>query len=148
MQRRKLRGRNGDRGERVRGNREVSLRAGTQGRERISIPEGPRGERSLPLQESPGAQGQTGAPCRLTPGIVLPVVTELRILGQWIEDVGTATLLDHVLLEAGADAHLEERGVMGKGVQACPLHTAGKGTALSTCNTHIHTHKYTPPTFN
>ena len=82
---------------------------------------------------------------------MLPVVTELRILGQWVEDVGTATLFDHVLLEAGADTHLEEREMTGKAVQAHPpsciaQKTQGREgqtilrTPLSTCLSLSHTH--------
>lgn len=52
---------------------------------------------------------RAGAPW-LTPGALLQVVTELYILGFRVEDVGTAALLDHVLLEAGVDADLEGRG--------------------------------------
>lgn len=52
---------------------------------------------------------RAGAP-RLTPRALLPVVTELHILGLRVEDVSTAALLDHVLLEAGVDADLEGRG--------------------------------------
>lgn len=37
---------------------------------------------------------------------MLPVVTELYAVGPRVEDVGTATLLDHALLEARMDAHL------------------------------------------
>lgn len=46
----------------------------------------------------------------LTPGTLLSVVTELYTLGLRVEDIGTATLLDHVLLEAGVNAHLQGRG--------------------------------------
>lgn len=54
------------------------------------------------------APDSAGAPW-LTPGTLLSVVTELYALGLRVEDVGTTTLLDHVLLEAGVNAHLEER---------------------------------------
>lgn len=37
---------------------------------------------------------------------MLLVVTVLHMLGPRIEDVGTATLLDHALLEAGVNTHL------------------------------------------
>lgn len=56
-----------------------------------------------------------GTPWSLTPGTVLPVVTVLHVLRPRIEDVGTATLLDHVLLEAGVNTHLEGRRVERRG---------------------------------
>ena len=37
---------------------------------------------------------------------MLPVVTVFHVLGPRIEDIGTATFLDHALLEAGANTHL------------------------------------------
>lgn len=85
---------------------------------------------------------------------MLPVVTELRILGQWVEDIGTATLLDHVLLEAGADTHLEERGQRQRGFRpALPPHSpeeAGKDKQFSAplFSPVTHTHTHTPPTFD
>lgn len=51
--------------------------------------------------ESPGLGWERGLASRsLTPGIMLSVITELYAVGPWVEDVGTATLLDHALLEA------------------------------------------------
>ena len=134
--------------------------AGAQDRGRMRVTEGLRGKSVRVL----GQRGRPGAPCGLTPGIMLPVVTELRVLGQRIEDVGTATLLDHAVLEAGVDTHLGDTGVTGKGVQACSPHTQPKrgrkgedkqcsspylypSLHLSRLLTHTHTHTHTPPTW-
>lgn len=90
-----------------------------------------------------GAGGGGQASRSLTPGIMLPVVTELHARRQRVEDVGTATLLDHVLLEAGVDTHLEEGRGTGGG-QACPpphrpdWHGRGR-------HTHPRPHNAPPP---
>lgn len=67
--------------------------------------------------------GQCRAP-RLTPGALLSVVTELYALGLRVEDVGTATLLDHVLLEAGVNAHLKGKEE-ARGFRPGPPHPGG-----------------------
>lgn len=72
-------------------------------------------ERKKCLSEYWGQWGRVGAPWSLTPGTVLSVVTVLHVLGPRIEDVGTATLLDHALLEAGVNTHLEGRRVERRG---------------------------------
>ena len=75
-----------------------------------------------------GAGGGGQASRSLTPGIMLPVVTELHARRQRVEDVGTATLLDHVLLEAGVDTHLEEgRGKGGVRPALPPTGLIGTG---------------------
>lgn len=78
--------------------------------------------------ESPGLGWEQRLASRsLTPGIMLPVITELYTVGPWVEDVGTATLLDHALLEARMNAHLEEGSVKGDGVRPAHPRMAGEG---------------------
>ena len=80
--------------------------------------------------DSPGLRWERAPASRsLTPRIMLLVVTELYAFGPWVEDVGTATLLDHALLEARMDAHLEEGSTKGDGVRPAHPPTApdGKG---------------------
>ena len=78
--------------------------------------------------DSPGLRWEWGPASRsLTPGIMLPVVTELYAVGPRVEDVGTATLLDHALLEARMDAHLGEGSTKGDGVRPAHPHTAPDG---------------------
>lgn len=58
---------------------------------------------------------------------MLPVVTELHTPGLRVEDVGTATLPDHVHLEAGMDTHLQEGRMKGEGVRTALPDAAPNG---------------------
>lgn len=78
--------------------------------------------------DSPGLGWERALASRsLTPRIMLLVVTELYAFGPWVEDVGTATLLDHALLEARMDAHLEEGSMKGDRVRPAHPPTAPDG---------------------
>lgn len=103
--------------------REVSLGTGKQEAGRMNHSQWE--PEAAPQTEGPGRRGlrgkswvrwgKPGAPSwTLTPGIMFPVITVLHMLGPRVEDVGAAALLDHALLEAGVDAHLQEKRVRGR----------------------------------